>query len=196
MTADRHLIIVNSTISQNYADNNGGGIDNEGNTYLYNTSIIDNDAHHDPNDPTSGNGGGVYVNDGSTFQVVNTIIARNTMYNAPLPDNCNGTLVGYGWNLLDEYVGCTFTGNGDISHGFISLNTIGPLQNNGGPTWTHALLPGSEAIDATYPQGCIEETGAPLPTDQRGWAREAGVLCDVGAYEYYPPALFLPLIAR
>ena len=79
----------------------------------------------------------------------------------------------------------------------MSLNTIGPLQNNGGPTLTHALLPGSEAIDSTYPSGCGDQIGAPLTTDQRGFSRPVGAACDVGAFEYRPLRyLYLPTIVR
>jgi len=70
---------------------------------------------------------------------------------------------------------------------------LGPLQDNGGPTWTHALLPGSPAID----QG--SSTG--LPFDQRGVNRPYDVLTvpnaadgsDIGAYEFaFTPSMGLP----
>jgi hypothetical protein len=51
---------------------------------------------------------------------------------------------------------------------------LGPLQDNGGPTPTHALLPGSPAID----------TSSACPaTDQRGVTRPQGAGCDIGAFE-------------
>jgi hypothetical protein len=52
---------------------------------------------------------------------------------------------------------------------------LGPLDDNGGPTQTHALLPGSPAIDAGDNAFC------PV-TDQRGAARDAS--CDTGAFEF------------
>ncbi|MFJ8942632.1 choice-of-anchor Q domain-containing protein [Streptomyces sp. NPDC102395] len=57
---------------------------------------------------------------------------------------------------------------------------IGPLADNGGPTDTVALLPGSPAPDAT--DGCPA-------TDRRGVARPKGATCDIGAYGRtpYPP---------
>jgi hypothetical protein len=193
LNVQSQLIIVNSTLSQNIANTNGGGIDSEGDTFLYNTSVVDNDADHD-HDQNGGIGGGVWVNGGSRFVVVNSLIARNTqaVYN---DDDCNGNLEGYGWNLLGALSGCTFSGNGNASRGTIAPDMFGPLQNNGGPTWTHALLRGSAAIDATYFQGCIDELGASLTTDQRGAPRGAGAACDVGAFEYRPP-LYLPMILR
>ena len=55
---------------------------------------------------------------------------------------------------------------------------LGPLQDNGGPSWTVSLQAGSAAIDQ------IPATGADCPaTDQRGVARPAGAKCDIGAYE-------------
>src|SRR5262249_60736280 len=53
---------------------------------------------------------------------------------------------------------------------------LGPLQDNGGPTPTMALLPGSPALDA----GC--NSNAPA-TDQRGFARIANGTIDIGAFE-------------
>jgi hypothetical protein len=51
------------------------------------------------------------------------------------------------------------------------------LADNGGATETHALLPGSAAIDAGTPD-C-----PPPATDQRGVARPQGAACDIGAFE-------------
>ena len=68
-------------------------------------------------------------------------------------------------------------------------NILGPLQNNGGPTQTHALVAGSPAIDAGNPNGCRDNAGVLLHTDQRGFLRPAdgnndGTSgCDIGAYE-------------
>ena len=66
---------------------------------------------------------------------------------------------------------------------------LGPLQNNGGPTPTHALLPGSLAIEAGTNAGCPA-------TDQRGVSRPQGVACDIGAFESAFRLLFLPLVVR
>ena len=54
---------------------------------------------------------------------------------------------------------------------------LGPLTNNGGPTLTMALLPGSPAIDAG-------NTSLAPATDQRGFPRPAGLAADIGAFEY------------
>jgi hypothetical protein len=64
---------------------------------------------------------------------------------------------------------------------------LGPLSSNGGPTATMALPAGSPAIDTGGPQ-CLDLGGAPLTSDQRGNPRPVGAACDIGAYEYSPPA--------
>ena len=63
---------------------------------------------------------------------------------------------------------------------------LGRLRNNGGPTKTMALLPGSPAIDSGNPSGCADSKGHLLKTDQRGQPRhdkEDSSGCDRGAYE-------------
>jgi hypothetical protein len=60
-----------------------------------------------------------------------------------------------------------------------------PLASNGGPTPTHALLPGSPAVDAGDDTTCA---AAPVSgVDQRGASRAAGAHCDIGAVESGPP---------
>jgi hypothetical protein len=109
-------------------------------------------------------------------------------------------LTSYGRNLIGlagEGGVCTVNqGGGASSTTLNSQYLLGPLQNNGGPTWTHALLAGSNAIDAGDPvQGCVDYNSILIPTDQRGAARLVGARCDIGAFEYRPP-LYLPLIRR
>ena len=70
---------------------------------------------------------------------------------------------------------------------------LGPLQNNGGPTQTQALLPGSPAINAGNPAGCRDALGALLLADQRGFPRLGR--CDIGAYEFAWHN-FLPHVVR
>ena len=61
---------------------------------------------------------------------------------------------------------------------------VGPLQNNDGPTETHALDPGSPAIDKVPLNACHLDT---IPTDQRRVKRPQGSACDIGAYEEVSP---------
>ena len=80
---------------------------------------------------------------------------------------------------------CTVNGSAPI----LADPKLGPLQNNGGPTQTHALLSGSPAIDAGNPSGCRDHLGALITTDQRGAARhfdgnnDGTARCDMGAVE-------------
>src|SRR5262249_17832561 len=53
---------------------------------------------------------------------------------------------------------------------------LAPLADNGGPTWTHALLPNSPALNRG-------NNASSLATDQRGFARVFGPAPDVGAFE-------------
>ncbi|MEO5626435.1 MAG: choice-of-anchor Q domain-containing protein [Dokdonella sp.] len=180
---DGQLVVSNSTISGNAANTNGGGIYNRINASIYSTSVVNNDADHD-RDENGGIGGGIYNDAGARFVAVNSLFTSNTVLDAPIPNNCNGVLEVYGNNLFDEISGCTFSGNGGAAWDFVAGNSVGPLQDNGGPTRTHALLAGSTAIDATNAQGCIDQSGILLPTDQRGAPRVAGLRCDVGSFEF------------
>jgi hypothetical protein len=70
---------------------------------------------------------------------------------------------------------------------------LGPLQDNGGPTMTHALLTEpsvSVAIDRIPAEDCVDADGEPLTTDQRGFKRPGVIVgpesCDVGAFEVQP----------
>jgi hypothetical protein len=76
---------------------------------------------------------------------------------------------------ISSDLNCGLAGPGDQNN----LNPLlGPLANNGGFTQTHALLPGSPAIDAVTHNPC-----PPPNTDQRGFLRPAGPACDIGAFE-------------
>jgi CSLREA domain-containing protein len=179
------LLVVNSTLSANTADSDGGGIYSRIAAFIYNTTIADNDADDD-HDQIGGIGGGVYADASSRFVVVNSLVAANYAVGYVEPNDCHGTLEAYGWNLF-SYIGafCAFSGNGASSRGMVTPATIGLLQDNGGPTWTHALLIGSQAIDSTHDDlGCVDENGTPLSIDQRGGSRPVGTRCDVGAFEF------------
>src|SRR5204863_7979801 len=96
-------------------------------------------------------------------QLVNSIVADNTGGVSP---DAAGTFESNGFNLVGKSDGSTgFTAIGDqIGTIAAPLNPkLGPLQDNGGPTLTTALLPGSPAIDAGV--------SANLSTDERGAAR-------------------------
>jgi hypothetical protein len=184
--------VVDSTLSGNLAYNDGGGIfslESAGSSNivgLYSTTVFGNDASSDSDG--MGDGGGVYApgTNGARFIVVNSIIANNTINGRNAFDDCAGAIEAYGANLYTTAVpfGCAVGGNGSDAMRQVSLQSIGPLQDNGGPTPTHALLQNSEAIDGTNAQGCIDMNGSLIPADQRDAPRIGGFRCDIGAYEY------------
>jgi CSLREA domain-containing protein len=111
--------------------------------------------------------GGVDAAAGSTVTLENTLLALD-------PDgNCAGTIGNAGGNLS--------FGDGTCPAGFAGGDPkLGALADNGGPTETMDLGPGSPAIGA----------GGDCPgTDQRGVARRSGTACDIGAYQVTPPAV-------
>jgi hypothetical protein len=182
------VVIVNSTISGNSSTDEGGGILNllGGATQILNATITLNQADSDFDG--SGAGGGV-SNAGGTVTFQNTILAANSetfFFNGlvfPVTGECNGTIASDGYNIMENYdtSHCTVAGGGVA----LADPVLGPLQNNGGPTPTHALLAGSPAIDAGDVGGCTDDFGAPLRGDQRSYPRPAppGGRCDIGAFE-------------
>jgi hypothetical protein len=175
------VTLTNSTTSGNSAGNNGGGI-SATTANLLNCTIVENIAR-------TGNGGGVFHNPGGTFSVKNTLIALNLVGLSGTGPDVFGTFTSQGHNLIGigAFLGGFNNGvNGDIVG--VAANPIdpklGPLQNNGGPTQTMALLAGSLAIDHG------DSAGAPA-TDQRGFgfARKKDgngdgiAIVDIGAFE-------------
>jgi CSLREA domain-containing protein len=163
--------LTNSTISGNTAGapavfGVGGGIVNLSGYFvpsvlaLLNTTVTGNTVF--------GQGGGINNAFGGTASMRNTVAAGN------LGTDCYGPVSSLGHNLVGTTSSCNLTAAaGDL------LNVeprLGPLQDNGGLTLTHALLPGSPAVDAG------DDTAAP-PTDQRGVTRPQGPHSDIGAYE-------------
>ncbi|MBK9052842.1 MAG: hypothetical protein IPL78_18585 [Chloroflexi bacterium] len=81
-------------------------------------------------------------------------------------------------NLIDDF---TLPACSGISAAAVT-NFVTTLQDNGGPTDTHALLVGSNALN-TGTGNCPDHTATPLARDQRGVARPQNLTCDIGAYE-------------
>jgi hypothetical protein len=193
------VAVINSTISENSAQG-GGGISNEyGLVSIVNSTISSNSA---------ADGGGAVFNYAGALQIANSTISGNSavfgggIYNVPdqfgaatietgntIFDagasgenifNDAGTVTSHGYNLSSDDGGGYLTGPGD------QINTdplLGPLQDNGGPTLTHAPLPGSPAIGAGDPNF----TPPPL-RDQRGpcFHRLFGHRIDIGSVETQP----------
>ncbi|MGO9468832.1 MAG: choice-of-anchor Q domain-containing protein [Isosphaeraceae bacterium] len=172
------LILANCTIASNQTGGsgggNGGGIENEGVLSLTSCTIANNKA--------AIYGGGISVGgDSTSTTLANTIVAGNSAgSNSDGPD-ISGTVNSLGYNLIGNNSGSGGFGPTDLQ-GTASnpLNPLlGQLQNNGGPTPTMALSPGSPAIDA----GSNVLIPSAITTDQRGFARIANGLVDIGAFE-------------
>lgn len=198
-----NMTLINSTVSDNITDDQfggtsglGGGIYNRGQLFVNNSTIVDNVGKD--------RGGG--IDNVGTVEIANSILARNrtiisddwdeeseegldyqviTTHNqTPISQNsdCRGTLISQGYNLVQDSRGCTLAGDalGDI----VDVNAqIGMLEDNGGPTPTHALLEGSPAIDTGNPAMPGSNESACQITDQRGTSRPQGAQCDIGAFE-------------
>jgi hypothetical protein len=124
--------------------------------------------------------GGI-TNAGGVVSIANSLIAGNVAGGHP---DVAGVFLSLGHNLVGDASGASgFLAFGDLVDPN-AVQFLGPLQDNGGPTLTHALLPGSPAIDAGS-----NDIG--LATDQRGVARpwdgnlKDGAIVDIGAFEAY-----------
>ncbi|MEO8459051.1 MAG: choice-of-anchor Q domain-containing protein [Dokdonella sp.] len=179
--------IIGTTIADNRADSLGGGVYNIGGANpatlnIYSSTIVNNEAAHN-GVASSGSGGGIFNGTSGTSNIRNTLIVGNYRYDTRVADDCKGSLSAYGFNLFSTISACAVANS--LNYGLLnSIEAIGPLQYNGGPTLTAALLPGSNAIDAAGAGGCIDSGGNLIVTDQRGYARIFGDSCDIGAYEY------------
>jgi predicted outer membrane repeat protein len=160
---DGSVTLSNSTISGNSATQSSGGIYSGGTLTVSNSTFSDNSAQ-------SG-GGIVNVNQ---LTLANTIVA-NSQGGDCLNDG--GSISATGANLIED-------GSCNVAGVLLGDPKLGPLQDNGGPTQTIALLVGSPAIDAGDDGVCA---AAPVNNlDQRGLVRPQGSHCDIGAYEAEP----------
>lgn len=180
--------LVNSTISGNQALNgNGGGIWTHGHLAIESSTIVSNQAvglffgNY-------GQGGGIFMTTNGSVAMRNTIVAGNTStLGVPPPNEVSigpdifGLVLSQGWNLIQNPADAITTGV--LSGNIIGQDPLlGPLEDNGGPTLTHALLVQSPAIDHGSPSSFP-------PTDQRGVLRpqdgnrDGVCISDIGAYE-------------
>jgi len=173
--------LTNCTISGNTVTTNGGGgggICGQNDTIirLVNVTIANNRA------TGTGSHGGGFANISDSIPAVgnyyfkNCIVSGNTagesIYNNGY-DTYKGVRIHTQGHNIDSENSCYFNDSTD------QRNTdplLGPLRDNGGPTFTQALLHGSPAIDAG-------ETVVDFNTDQRGVPRPQGTAWDIGAYE-------------
>ncbi|MGA7966709.1 MAG: choice-of-anchor Q domain-containing protein [Gammaproteobacteria bacterium] len=181
-------IITNTTIAGNVAQDVGGGINTNGVVTLLNDTIADNSVSSD----SEGGGAGLnsFASGGSgrsAFNLINNILANNTVATTPLTiANCGREgqggqpFVSHGYNLEDADT-CGLSAIGD------QTNTIPMLESlamNGGPTETMALPQASPAVDTGSNADCPNN-------DQRDSLRPAdgkldgNFICDIGAFELF-----------
>jgi hypothetical protein len=179
--------IVNSTIAGNTAYHGGGLFNYDGLTRILYSTVTDNQAV---------DGGGVWsYNDESTRTVVkgsiivgNTLVDGTTANDVAAADDPAIRYSSLGYNLIGaagDYVDFSqeFNLATDVTEVAAADLDLGPLADNGGPTFTHALRSDSLALDKIPEADCTDHDDAPVATDQRGVARPQGSACDVGAYE-------------
>ena len=163
-------ILSNCTISGNSAQSFGGGINNVAGLTVSNTTFSGNSANF---------GGSIAIGNPVTVSIGDTVLNSGKMGGNIYNDG--GIVISRGYNLSSDDGGGYLNGPGD------QLNIdplLGPLQDNGGSTFTHALLPGSPAIDAADPNF------TPPPFfDQRGpgFDRVMNGRIDVGSLEVQNP---------
>jgi len=192
---DGTLLVEASSVSGNTALGPfGGGIQNQAVATLQNVTVSGNSAGTAGSGLMSALGGETEVvhvtfadNLGAGIPALYLFDGAVTASNTLVAGSCNnqGTLSSLGGNLEGPGNTCSFADASDQRN--VASIGIGPLAVAGGSTATHALLPGSPAIDAAVGLHC-------LATDQRGIARPFdgdgvdGAACDVGAVELPEPA--------
>jgi len=184
------ITITNCTISGNSAvavgftsedTGYGGGISNSGDLQITSSTIAHNSASGDD----FGVGGGINGDGFEPTRTDSSIIALNTASTGG-PDyfSGSGVLLSTGYNIIGNNADAVINSQPTDQIGTPTAPIdplLGPLADNGGPTLTHALQPGSPAINRGDP--------AAPPQDQRGYSR-LGVP-DVGAFEFdgIPPTV-------
>jgi hypothetical protein len=158
------LTVTNSTLSGNTTDSCGGGIDVDGAVALVNSTV-------------SGN-----TSNGCADELFNQgfLVLVGSIVSGDADQNCSG-VTSLGYNIESPLDTCGFDQATDHVNLSAEALALGPLQDNGGPTETHALGAGSVAIDQ------IPEADCEVDTDQRGEPRPGDSMCDVGAFEVQGP---------
>lgn len=183
------MTIHNSTISGNrvLSAAAGGGILNSGSVTIVNSTITRNGT-----DSAGGinpsHGDGIYNSDGAVLNVKNTIIAANLELQGRGGEDVFGSVTSQGYNLIGTNKGAVIASQptDQIGSAISPIDPVlGPLQDNGGPTFTHALLSGSPARDKGNSSGLItDQRGFPRPVDNPAIPNAVGGDgSDIGAFE-------------
>jgi hypothetical protein len=181
-----NVLVVNSTLSGNTAVKTGGGLAGVGAVTLVNATVTGNQA--------GTAGGGAHVTNGS-LTLQRTLMAGNTAPTGREAHREAGTATANSHNLFGFGGSAGLSGFAagatDVVPGAALAAVLGPLADNTGLTLTHALPPGSPAIDkgpsaacAAAPVGGLDQRAQPRNVNGDGavTANE----CDIGAYEFAP----------
>jgi hypothetical protein len=192
------LTVTNSTISANHSSGGGSISHGGGKLTVTNSTISFNGALHVQSSSNFTVTNSTFTNssieNSGNFTVANSTFINSSIENSgstrisdtvlsvggggtTIFNDVGGTVTSFGYNLASDAGGGFLTGPGD------QINTdpmLGPLKHNGGPTFTHALLPGSPAINAGNPNFT-----APPVFDQRGpgYPRVVNGRIDIGSFE-------------
>ena len=180
----------NTTVSGNVAKSpeaGTGGVSQNGFAVLYNVTVTNNTGVG--NNAGSFRGGGIQTSAGEITVLKNSIIAGN--HGGTGPDDCVGQLSGDSkYNLIGDTNGCVIPSY--VATYLLNVDPqLGPLGNNGGPAQTHLPAAGSPALEAGYafPPPAAD---ACEKRDQRGVPRpQGGGVCDMGAVEVTSANVFV-----
>lgn len=188
--AAERVLLGNSTISGNTAVYRGGGLYNRGIVTLTNTTVTANRADQQE-------GGGLF-NDGTTIFIRSLLSGNFAATSATSPELYNayaGSLIANNYNIF----GYSDDPGGNFQPGQIDLVPVQPLDailnpnlaDNGGPTYTHALPPGSPAVDLAPSEECDfaptngrDQRNA--PRNHNGDATPSANECDSAPSSYSP----------
>jgi hypothetical protein len=213
--------LTNSTLSNNQAAGQGGGLWTSAAATIANVTFYANDATDaaitNPDDWRRGNGGALAVNNnaavsitsatfaanhagfnggavagGASVTVKNTLFADNTAdWPIKIMQHCTAALNDGGGNMQypPKNPNPNYYNETNCTAAIAIANPqLGALAQNGGPTKTLALPPGSPAVDALAPAACPA-------ADQRGIGRPQGAKCDIGAFELVTALSLAPSFA-
>ncbi|MBU1568412.1 MAG: hypothetical protein KJ630_22645 [Proteobacteria bacterium] len=163
---EQEVRIINSTLSGNMTDSEGGGIYNGGSEVVLVSSTLSDNTE--------------FGKTGNIHNAMGIVKLQNTLLNGNQPgSNCTGTYNSLGYNLSSDG-SCDLTRATDLPD---TSPLLAALADNGGDTQTHAFLAGSPAINK-IPKD-VNLCGTSINIDQRGITRPQPLTgkCDIGAYE-------------
>jgi predicted outer membrane repeat protein len=166
------LLVLNSTFTGNHSGNTSGAIYAGGSVVIANSTFAGNTA--------DANGGAIYAP--GSLTVFSSIFAANTAPSGPNILGYPAGPVSLGYNLIDNATGSSWVAQTGDQIGVDPLFSTAMLANNGGPTQTIALQPGSPVRSGGDCSGNASSPAIPsVSVDQRGFARSTP--CTIGAFD-------------